>query len=303
MKKLSSSFVSYAKINLGLAITAKRPNGYHELCSLFIPIGLYDNISIELKGSDCFSCQIYADGFFVNDFPCNENNILYKTAKLVSDKTDLKFKINIYVEKNIPIGAGLGGGSSNAAALLNELNKLLSLKYNRQELIDIALSLGADVPFFLDPRPALVEGIGEKIRFFEPIKNYNVLIVKPSANISTSEIFNEYIFDLTLPLSGVNNFSRIKDMFYHALSDENIISKLNNDLEIVALKKCDKINLAKKCVEKFSPLVCMMSGSGSAVFGLFDVSPKIEMSLVKDTYSATYDGENFLCITKFIRRT
>jgi len=299
---LKANFKSYSKINLGLAITAKRPDNYHILSSLFIPISLYDELDIDLKISDNFAFNLRGSSWFYKDIPTDKSNIMYKVAKLISNTSGINFEIDINIKKNIPTGAGLGGGSSNGSYLLKALNSLLNLNYSNDFLKDLSLKIGADCPFFIEAQAALVEGIGEKIKLFDIKESYELLILTPDVNISTKEIFTDFILDLTLQNSGANNFSHIRNAFSCGLADKGVISKLSNDLESTALKKSFKIKQAREFIEKFSPIVCMMSGSGSSVYGVFEKAPFIEGLEVFDGFSAGFIGNWFLCNTKFMRR-
>lgn len=293
---------SYAKINLGLAVTGKRADLYHELCSLFIPIGLFDVLNIEFEEAESFRCQIVADGLFSSALPLDNSNLIYRACELVSKTYNKNFNIKVTVEKNIPSGAGLGGGSSNAALILNELNFLLKLNLSNLELKKLALKLGADVPFFIDSVASLVEGIGEKITPFHIHKEYEILLIKPKESVSTSEVFKDYILDLTLNSLSANNFYHIRNLYSCGLSDTHIMSKLSNDLEGLAVRKCPEITKVKDYIKGFSPIVCMMSGSGSSVFGVFE---KLSLDFGKnlcDTFYVSQLGNWFLFKTKFMRR-
>jgi 4-diphosphocytidyl-2-C-methyl-D-erythritol kinase len=299
---LKSSFNSYAKINLGLAITGKRSDNYHLLSSLFIPITLHDTISIELDYAKELEVKIKAKSFYSKSIPLDDTNIIYKAAKLVSELSNVKFKLNVDIEKNIPVKSGLGGGSSNAAFLIKELNKLLKLDYSLEYLQKISLSLGADIPFFIKAKPSLVEGIGEKISVFDIKESFELLIIKPSVDISTAMLYSSFILDLTLRNSNVNNFSQIKKSFSKKLADLDIMAKLSNDLEKTAIKKSNEIEQAKTFINKYSPIVCMMSGSGSSVYGVFKKAPDLGLKKFKG-FKAGFIDDWFFCNTKFLRRT
>jgi len=299
---LKDSFKSYAKVNLGLAITGKREDNYHLLSSLFIPIGLHDKISIQLSLSNNFSFSISGSSWFYKDIPYNSLNILYKAAELISNISKIKFNLKLNIEKNIPTGSGLGGGSSNAASLLKSLNKLLNLNYKNEFLKEISLKLGADCAFFIESKPALVQGIGEEIKNFDIEETYELLIVKPDVNISTKQIYSDFILDLTLQNSDVNNFSHIRKAFSCGLADKGILSKLTNDLESTAVKKSGEIKKVRAFIEQYEPIVCMMSGSGSSVYGIFNKAPSFSVLNHYLDYSAGFIGNWFLCNTKFMRR-
>lgn len=293
---------SYAKINLGLAVTGKRADSYHELSSLFIPIGLYDVLDFEFKKSDNFKCEIISTGLFSSKLPTNESNLIYKTSALISKMFSVNFNIKVNIEKNIPMGAGLGGGSSNAALVLKELNNFLKLKLSKTELMDIAVKLGADVPFFIESKASLVQGIGEIIIPFDMNKEYQILLIKPEESISTREVFKDFNLDLTLNCLNVNKLHHIESLFSSGLADTSSMSKLHNDLECVAVKKCPEIEKVKEYIMSFSPIVCMMSGSGTSVFGVFENLSLDFGGNSCDTFIASRLGNWFLFKSKFMRR-
>ncbi|MBN1114741.1 MAG: 4-(cytidine 5'-diphospho)-2-C-methyl-D-erythritol kinase, partial [Oligoflexia bacterium] len=185
-----------AKINLGLYITGKRPDGYHELASIFLPLELHDVIKVSATEVPGF--EISVSGPFADQCPANNDNIIYRAYKLLCENCKIDQGVRVGLCKNIPAGAGLGGGSSDAAGFIVLMNDLLGLRMDNAALKNIAAKVGADVPFFIDCKPALVEGIGEIIRPFELKRDYWALIVKPREGLSTADVYKKYKFDLTL---------------------------------------------------------------------------------------------------------
>ena len=246
---------AYAKINLGLKVISKRADGYHNLEMIMVKIGLYD----ELMFSKSNDIEVVCENIEM------KKNLVYRIALYLKSKYNIKEGIKIVIKKRIPMDAGIGGGSSDAACTINALNKIWKLRMNLEERKKIANHFGSDIAFFIDGKPSFVSGIGEKIRKIEFKNNFNVLIVKPSFGCSTKQIFTM-----------VNSFSSKGELLIleDALKngDINLVSKnLVNDLEH-ALKKDERfkeIDKIKKDLIKNGANGALMSGSGSCVFGLF----------------------------------
>ncbi len=266
---------SHAKINLGLYITGKRSNGYHELCSAFLPIELHDKI--EIKKADKFS--IIATGPFGKICPTDERNTMFKAYSKLNVPP-----VQINIEKNIPSEAGLGGGSSNAAMVLKGLNELYDLRLNSTELKSIGSEIGADVPFFIDEEPALVEGIGELINPFELKRNYWILLIKPLKGLSTADVYKQFTLSLTLKNSNVKHTEHLRKLCFQGLKEAEELKSLYNDLESISVKILPEISAIRAYLAALSPLVTMMSGSGSSVFDVFDSEPDVDGPKDKDWF-------------------
>ena len=180
---------SNAKINIGLNITEKLPNGYHLLDMVMVPISLADKLEIKFnnqKGKLNISSNI-------KDIPCDEKNILYKVYKAFYEKTQIEPEdIDVYLEKNIPHEAGLGGGSSNGGFFLKELNKFHNFVLSDEDLSLVGKSVGADIPFFLKNTPCRVKGIGEKLEKIQNNLDCDVILVKPKFGVSTKKAYELY---------------------------------------------------------------------------------------------------------------
>ena len=251
---------AYAKINISLDVTGKREDGYHLLRMIMQQIDLYDNISVEKapKGITLKTNRSY--------LPVDKNNLAYKAAELFMDKYNIDSGLTIEIEKNIPVSAGLAGGSTNAAGVLMMLNKLFEINAPEEELMDLSLKLGADVPFCIKGGTALCENIGELITPLKPFKNHLIVLVKPPFGVSTKEVYKglrlEKIHrhpDTSRLIDAVEN----QDLNYVALNMRNV-------LENVTLKKHNKIRLIKKQLMENGAVGAMMSGSGPSVFGFFE---------------------------------
>jgi 4-diphosphocytidyl-2-C-methyl-D-erythritol kinase len=250
---------SSAKINLSIDVIKKRTDGYHEVEMILHEIDLADQIRIEKRNSGIeLSCS-------VSYIPADEKNIACKAARLFFEYTGIRQGAGITLQKNIPVSAGLGGGSSNAAYVLTGLNRLYDTNIPEKELWRLAGMLGSDVPFFIYGGTALCRGRGELVEPIQTEAVFDLLIVKPDASISTKDIYES--FDLALiekrPLT-----SNLADALKS--NDTITVSKnLVNVLEYVTLRLCPEIREIKTRLLELGALNSLMSGSGSAVFGIF----------------------------------
>ncbi|MEJ5226857.1 4-(cytidine 5'-diphospho)-2-C-methyl-D-erythritol kinase [Thermodesulfovibrio sp.] len=254
-------FKSPAKINWALYILKKRVDGYHDIVSLINTVDLYDTLIFEKSSSIEVHCN----------YPIRtENNLVYKAAKLLQEYKQIKEGVKITVRKEIPIGAGLGGGSSNAAITMKALNELWKLSLTLEELNNLAMQIGSDVPFFLNTPLCLVEGKGDKITPLKIEKTYHLLIVKPSFSISTRWAYES--FDAESQLT--ENYEKINNniwLLYKQLCEGVIDNKcLWNDLEQAVVKKYREIDFLKRKLLSSGAVASLMSGSGSTVYGVFE---------------------------------
>jgi|YNPMSStandDraft_1061717.scaffolds.fasta_scaffold01080_9 4-diphosphocytidyl-2-C-methyl-D-erythritol kinase len=253
-----------AKINLGLQVLNKRTDGFHNINSIFAPISLYDEITI--KESDYFNLQSNVD-FGISD----DENLVIKAAKKFNQVIGENISYEITLIKNIPMQAGLGGGSSDGATVLKMLNEMHNYPLNNEELSKIALELGSDVPFFIYNRIALATGRGEVLEFLDIELNWNVLVVFPNLNISTREAYSQLQRTGTL----INEIDLKKGLF------ERDFSIFINDFEEYAIKKFSIIKKIKDELLKNGAFFASLSGSGSAIFGLFDDEQKMQEAAKK----------------------
>lgn len=261
---------AYAKINLYLKVTGKQDNGYHNLKMLMQSISLHDDIYIQKNNSG----KIRVDIINENNLSENErisladkDNLVYKAAELLLNQYKPNVGVDIALNKRIPMQAGLGGGSSDAASVLLGLNWYLDLKLSINELSLLGLKLGADIPFCLRGGLALVEGIGEQVTPLPKIKMKYVLIVKPNIGISTKEAFAHY--DRCLDEKSKNDAF---ENLIKALEKEElryILPNMFNDLETAVFNMAPEIAKIKMELEKLAG-GALMTGSGSAIFTLFD---------------------------------
>ena len=252
---------SYAKINLYLKIGKKLGSGYHNIQSVMQKIELNDNISIEPINED----KIIVES--TNKEIENEKNLAYKAALLLKKKFKVTQGVKIFIEKNIPLEAGMGGGSSDAATALLNLNKLWGIKLKEKQLIGVAAQIGSDVPFFMEENAALVEGIGDKIKRIKKSFSINVVLINPGFRVSTKWAYSA--FDKQkLKIKGKDIDSLIKAIEKKDIKE--IANNLHNDFEPIVTRKYKVINDIKTNLLRNDALNACVSGSGPTVFGIFN---------------------------------
>jgi 4-diphosphocytidyl-2-C-methyl-D-erythritol kinase len=244
-----------AKVNYRLDVLGKRPDGYHELRMIMQRVDLNDEIEICL--SDTPGIRVTAGKVGVPDGP---GNIAWRAADALLKLSGREVGIDISIAKNIPVAAGLGGGSSDAATVLMGVNELLELNLTDQQLMEIGVKLGADVPFFIYKKTAVAEGIGDKLTALEQVPSLWVVLVNPGIHVSTAWVYQ------SLQLTGVKT-AAILPVSYGGLDD--VCEILSNDLEPVTCTKHPLINDIKEMLVAAGAHGSLMSGSGSTVFGLF----------------------------------
>ena len=257
---MAKSIKSYAKINISLDIVRKREDGYHELDSVMLPIELHDSIIISFLntgGNDNFvTVDDFSNGLI-------HYNLASTVIKAMADKYGFDKKFRIYIHKVIPMQAGLGGGSSNAAFTMKAVNEMLNLNATEQELIDLATPHGADIPFFIPCKPARCNGIGEKILPITVKNNYYVLLVKPSTGCSTKEVF-ALADSKELKHPNINNVIKALEEG----DDDLLAESVGNSLEEPASQLVPEILQIKETLKHDGFKIVLMSGSGSTVFAL-----------------------------------
>jgi 4-diphosphocytidyl-2-C-methyl-D-erythritol kinase len=250
---------SPAKINLFLQILGKRSDGYHDLITLMCCIGLYDTVSLTFGVKDiAVSCHHPV-------VPEDDTNLAFGAAHLFFTTLNKNEGVKIFIQKQIPVAAGLGGGSSNAAAVLLGLNRYYGYPFSTEELMSMGLSIGADVPFFIFQRPAIASGIGEKLEAYQNLKNLKILLVFPGFSVSTADVYKKLNLGLTKCKKKLKGFLLNKQRFdprYH----------LCNDLEAVTASEYPVIKTIKEALLCHGALGALMTGSGPTIFGLFSDS-------------------------------
>jgi len=244
-----------AKINLCLSVLGKRPDGYHEVEMVMQAVGLYDEITVRLAGS---GVTVRCDS---DAIPAGEGNIAYRAAREMLDLSGRPFGIAIEIKKNIPVAAGLGGGSSDAAAVLVACNRLLAAGLGRERIAEIGVRLGMDVPFFLYGPTALAKGRGELLTSLPSPPKFWVLLANPGFETSTAWVYKNLNFELTKKGYCTN---------IAGLKVSQIAQSLHNDLETVTAAAHPVIGEMERSLLDSGALGVCMSGSGPTVFGIFN---------------------------------
>ena len=250
---------SYAKINLALQIRGKRDDGYHLLSMVNLRIDLHDVIEIE-------SFPYYKDTYIVCDdlsLLNGHSNICTKVIDLMREKCHFKENFIIHIHKGIPSAAGLGGGSSDAASVMLATNRFLKLGLSLEELCDMSLAIGSDIPFFLHEKSALVEGIGDKVTPIKVKKDYHVLVIKPEQGLSTRDVY--------LACDDVERLPIDTDKVIEGLGegdDAKIVANFGNDLYPAALKLLPEVGEIVDTLRKDGFPMSAMTGSGSCCYAL-----------------------------------
>ena len=247
---------SPAKINIGLNILNKRDDGFHNIETIFYPIDLFDVIT--LKKSDKFS-------FTSNDDKLNQEktNLIIKAKEILENYLNRKLDVNISLKKQIPIGAGLGGGSANAASMMLALNELFDLKIKSSTLSELAIKLGSDVPFFINPVPSFAESRGELLYPIKLKLNKILLIVNPGIHIATKWAFS--LIRPDYPPKSLRSFIQRDDF-----TIDDIMKIASNDFEQIVFNHFPEIKEIKDKMLDFGADYSMMTGTGSTVWGMFE---------------------------------
>ncbi|MDR3595909.1 4-(cytidine 5'-diphospho)-2-C-methyl-D-erythritol kinase [Clostridium sp.] len=251
---------AYAKINIALDVVGKREDGYHLLRMIMQTIDLYDVVEVKKINS---AINIECNKHYV---PTDERNLAYKAAKLFKETYSIDDGVDIIITKFIPVSAGLAGGSTDAAAVLKLMNKIFGINADDQELSELGLRLGADVPYCINGGTALCEGIGEKITELKRFKDKILVLIKPPFGVSTKEVYKEF------DLSKVIFHPRVEDLIEGIENDDIyfVANNMKNLLENVTLRNHKVISRIKEETISNGAIGTMMSGSGPTVFAFFD---------------------------------
>jgi 4-diphosphocytidyl-2-C-methyl-D-erythritol kinase len=278
----SVTVLAPAKINLFLQILGKRPDGYHDIHSLIQTVDLYDTIQVtESSSGIALSC---------NDpsLPSDSSNLAWRAARLALDRAQINSGVVIELQKRIPSGAGLGGGSSDAAAVIKAVNELYSLRLTNAQMAGWGAELGSDVPFFFSSGSALVEGRGEIVEPVDVFMGYFVLLIIPDFPISTKDAYQGLRLFLT-------NFSRRRDIDTKASGAFffKTLYRIGNDFQQQAVTTHPALESCMKVLHRGGAGYVALSGSGSAFFGLFEQRPDRELM----TAVSSQFGWQVLCLS------
>lgn len=263
---------AYAKINLGLDVLRRREDGYHDVKMIMQTIQMYD--MLEMEKSEKPGIHLTTNLSYI---PINENNLVYKAAKLLMNQYGIEEGITINLNKFIPVAAGMAGGSSDAAATLVGVNKMFQLGLTRQQLMELGVKIGADVPYCVMRGTALAEGIGEKLTVLPPMPPCYVLIGKPGISVSTKFVYTNLNLgpDTHHPdIDGMIQALEKRDLY-------GITDRMENVLEKVTIPEYPVIETIKNHMKAHGAVNAMMSGSGPTVFGIFDDKEKAEYACEK----------------------
>ena len=253
---------SFAKINWVLRVLGRREDGFHELSTIFQTITLHDNLSFSVHEDE--QLQLTCDS---PEIPLDESNLIWRAASALREQWGVRYGASIHLEKNIPVEAGLGGGSSNAAIAMLGLARLWQIEVSKHELESIGARLGADVPFFLTGGTALGTGLGTQVKPLSDAPFRHLLIIKPEVKVSTAEAYKSLnARALTKAESAtILSISRADEQNWDSHPDA-----LHNDFESVVLEMKPEIERARSALVKSGASSALLAGSGSSVFGVFD---------------------------------
>ena len=256
-----------AKINLGLDVVRKREDGYHEVRMIMQMINLYDKITLRKKTEP--GITVTAN---LSYLPVNEDNLVYRAAKLLMDEFQVDGGLEIELQKYIPVAAGMAGGSTDAAAVMVGVNRIFQLGLNKKQLMERGVKIGADVPFCIMRGTALAEGIGEELTPLPAMPHCSLVIAKPKIHVSTKFVYgNLKVRELTEhpDIDGQVQALRENDL-------EQLVARMGNVLETVTIPAYPVIDEIKHTMMKYGAMGAMMSGSGPTVFGIFEKEDKAQ---------------------------
>ncbi len=274
----SLTLKAYAKINVGLRITGQRDDGYHSIKTLYQTVNIYDEVKLNLKDEQGVTFNWQGE-----KVPDGDDNICSKAANSFFEFIGEEKGVNIELEKTLPVGSGLGGGSSDAACVIRGLNELIDTKLSLKNMEDIASELGADIPFFIRGGCQYAEGIGDELSPGELSEEWVLLLVVPDIHIDTS-----WAYQGIHPLSLTRNINDVNLASFPHNGDAKNRKMFRNDFEPLVFSKYPEIGEIKKSLLKSEAEFASLSGSGSAVYGLYETTEMAEkaMKLVSREYKS-----------------
>lgn len=251
---------AYAKINLGLDVLRRRPDGYHEVKMIMQTVDICDDLTFEKRGEPGIGFRIEG-----SDLPADENNLVYRAAALLMEKRQIREGVSIILQKKIPIAAGMAGGSADAAATLRGVNALFGMGYSAEELKEIGVTLGADIPYCIQGGTMLSEGIGEILTPLSEPPACHLVIAKPDIDVSTAFVYGH------LQADKLTFHPDIDGMAAALAAGElrGITDRMGNVLETVTVKEYPVIDKLKRMMCELGAENALMSGSGPTVFGIY----------------------------------
>lgn len=268
---------SYAKINLTLDVIEKRQDGYHNIDGIMQMIDLYDEV--EVKNSDKFEITSTS-----KDIPLDERNLVYKVYKVLKEKYKFNERFSIRIEKNIPVSAGIAGGSTNSAVVIEMIDEILGLNMSLDDKKQIGKSVGADIPYLLVGKTARTRGIGDELEILDSLPTTDILIVNNGVEIATP-----YVYSNIVPSGNSDRIDKLINVYKNKNYDE-FFKGLYNVMEKVSISYCPEIQNIKDKMYEFNCIKSLMSGSGPTVFGIFndDKDIKEAYDYFKKIYKNTF---------------
>lgn len=268
---------SYAKINLTLDVIEKRQDGYHNIDGIMQMIDLYDEV--EVKNSDKF--EITSNS---KDIPLDERNLVYKVYKVLKEKYKFNERFSIRIEKNIPVSAGIAGGSTNSAVVIEMIDEILGLNMSLDDKKQIGKSVGADIPYLLVGKTARTRGIGDELEILDSLPTTDILIVNNGVEIATP-----YVYSNIVPSGNSDRIDKLINVYKNKNYDE-FFKGLYNVMEKVSILYCPEIQNIKDKMYEFNCIKSLMSGSGPTVFGIFNDDKDIKKAYdyFKKIYKNTF---------------
>ena len=257
---------AYGKVNLGLDVLRRRPDGYHEVKMIMQTVKLHDTLTFETVDEDVIVLSTNAD-----ELPVNEDNLVYKACRMLKQEYQITRGIRVFLQKELPVAAGMAGSADAAAALIG-MNKIFDLQIPKHKLMEYGVKLGADVPYCIMKGTALSEGIGEKLTALAPMPDCYILLAKPPIAVSTKMVYEN------LHANELEKHPDIDGMVM-ALEEQSlqgITERMENVLETVTEVRYPVIAEIKACMKECGAMNSLMSGSGPTVFGIFTEKEKAE---------------------------
>lgn len=271
---------AYAKINISLDVLDRREDGYHIVKMIMQSVDLYDEINVEKCES---GIHIHCNKPYI---PTDERNIANKAAKLFLEEYNINSGVNINIKKNIPIAAGMAGGSTDAASVLKAMREIFNIKASDEELMEIGVKVGADVPYCIVGGTAVCEGIGEILTPIKSFKDKILVVIKPNFGVSTKEVYNS--LDLSKIIKHVETEKIVKAIENDDL--DIVCSNMKNILENVTLNKYKVLKSIKRDLSKLGAKGALMSGSGPTIFAFFEDMLKAQRAFeeFRDKYKEVF---------------
>lgn len=284
---------AYAKINLGLDVLGRRENGYHDVRMIMQTVGIYDELTFTIREDAEIRIVIRQCSGQAQELPCDEHNLIFRAAKLVMEACHLSQGVTVELKKQIPIAAGMAGGSTDAAATILGLNELFKLHMKPDQMRKLAVQIGADVPYCLMGGTALAEGIGEILTAASPAPQCHLLVVKPQISVSTAFVYGK------LDAEGLTWHPDIDRLMTCIRNGDvsGMAQAMGNVLETVTIPQHTIIRELKEEMKSLGASGALMSGSGPTVFGIFDTHRQLQNAYEK---LRTREGVSQIFMTRFV---